>query len=911
MPKTTTPNSKPTDKLLPRLSLFFFDRPWLSVSLWLVVLVFGILSYTTFMKREGFPSINIPIVITSGTYAHDAATVDSQLGKPVSDIALKQAGVSSVLTTSQDNFMQTTVQYEESVDTTKAKKDLEKAIAASPNVPKDAKFEFAAPYFGATGGSLEKIDASVSLFDKNQTRSTAELTELADQAVVYLNQHKGAQVANFFVQSPFTSVSDVSGTSTEVQRTFDRYGDSEQGRPTFNNSVIIGVSGIKNADVIELDEQIQKALDGLEQQPGFKNIDTAISASFAPSIEESVSELQRVLLEGLIAVLIIGAIVIALRASLITVISMVTVLAIAIGVLFLTGYSLNVITLFALILGLSLIVDDTIIMVEALDAARRKHTTARAVVAEASRKVSRAMLAATLTAAFSFAPLLFVSGILGSFIRAIPTTIISSLVVSLIVALIFIPLFARFVLLGKKQLGKEGHVVELAAGFEERLAKAIGKPMLWSKGRRAKQVLVGFGALVVSAVFIMGAGVLFSKVTFNIFPASKDSNQIAIGITYPSGTSVPEAEAIADTVDKKVSTILGSNLVDASYFGAANNQLATLTVNLVSYGQRDDTAPQFVERINKQLQGTVDAQVKAYQVDVGPPASGFTVNIAADDRGTATKLATDLAAFLKQEDLKRPSGEVAKFTDVTVGNTDVFQRSEGKPILTVSANFDGTDTSTLTTLAEDAVKAKFTADRLQQYGMNSDALTFNIGQESENQDSFKSLALAFPIVLLAVFLLLAIQFRSLLQPLLIFMAIPFSLFGVAFGLFITDNPISFFALLGFFALIGLSLKNTILLTDFANQARRAGMGPIDAAVAALAERFRPLIATSLTAIVSLIPLALTSPFWEGLAFTLIFGLASSTILVILVFPYYYLGGEYVRMKTRQLFRWIRRKATRT
>src|SRR5690606_5787693 len=99
-----------------------------------------------------------------------------------------------------------------------------------------------------------------------------------------------------------------------------------------------------------------------------------------------------------------------------------------------------------------------------------------------------------------------------------------------------------------------------------------------------------------------------------------------------------------------------------------------------------------------------------------------------------------------------------------------------------------------------------------------------------------------------------------------------------------------------FALIGLSIKNTILLTDYSNQARRAGMDAIDAAHAALGERFRPLIATSLTAVVSLIPLAITSPFWEGLTVVLIFGLLSSTFLVITVFPYYYLGSEFLRTR---------------
>jgi cobalamin synthase len=73
------------------------------------------------------------------------------------------------------------------------------------------------------------------------------------------------------------------------------------------------------------------------------------------------------------------------------------------------------------------------------------------------------------------------------------------------------------------------------------------------------------------------------------------------------------------------------------------------------------------------------------------------------------------------------------------------------------------------------------------------------------------------------------------------------------------------------------------------------MGAIDAAVEALSERFRPLIATSLTAVVSLIPLAVTSPFWQGLAVVLMGGLLSSTLLVVTVFPYYYLGGEFLRM----------------
>ncbi len=212
----------------------------------------------------------------------------------------------------------------------------------------------------------------------------------------------------------------------------------------------------------------------------------------------------------------------------------------------------------------------------------------------------------------------------------------------------------------------------------------------------------------------------------------------------------------------------------------------------------------------------------------------------------------------------------------------------------MSAGFSADDTTTLVTLAQDALREEFDSSKLATYGVSNDAIQFDLGQEGENQESFKGLVVAFPIVLIVIFLLLAIEFRSLLQPLLIFLAIPFSLFGITLGLFVTNNAFSFFCAMGFFALIGLSIKNTILVVDYANQSRRAGMSAIDAATAALEERFRPLIATSLTAVFSLIPLALSSPFWQGLAVVLIGGLISSTFLVITVFPYYYLGGEYLR-----------------
>lgn len=896
----------PRDKLLPKLTTFFFDRPRITALLWLALTLFGILSYTTFLKREGFPSVNIPISIVSGTYfVNDPAKVDKDVAKPISDAALKDKTAKIVQSQSADNFFSIQIQYTEDTDAKVAAKNLEQSLKSSGKLPKTAVINYNVPYFGVTGGDIEQIDVALSFYSSKE-KPLSDLTAKAQTAAKWLQDQNLSLVDKVFVKSPYESVTDPkTGKPIKVQRAFDRFGIREDNETKYFDSVIIGMSKKANTDVIKLDKQVREAVDRLHQQPQFKDFTAEVSASFAPQIKENISELQRVLLEGLLAVLVVGSLVIAIRASLITVLSMITVLVITIGLLFLIGYSLNVITLFALILGLALIVDDTIIMIEAIDAARRHEKDPRQAVKDATRKISRAMVAATATACLCFAPLLFVGGILGSFIRAIPITIISSLIISLFVALIFIPFFARFILLGKKQMGARG-VKEVAAGFEAKLAAIIAKPMIWARNSKKRLFSVGITALVIGFGFL-AAGIFIAKdVVFNIFPPTKDTNGIVLTVNYPPNTTVAKAEEISKKVDKIAAEVIGPNFVKSAYYNSGSAQSSTEQIEITSYNKRDIASPDIVKQLDERFKNFKEAQVIAGQLDLGPPTAVFIVQLDATNRPAAFKAAQDLGAFLKTTELKRINGTTARFTNVTVSSPDQYIRASGKPIVTVGSGFDGDDTTTLVTLGQTAVKEKFNGDKLKSYGLKSDALSFDLGQETENQDSFKTLALAFPVLLIVMFVLLAFQFRSLLQPLLIFMAIPFSIFGVMLGLRLTNNAISFFTMLGFFALIGLSIKNTILLTDFANQARRSGLGAIDAAHAALEERFRPLFATSMTAVVSLIPLALSSPFWQGLAVVLIFGLLSNTLLVITVFPYYYLGAEYLRLhiSTKDFFIWL-------
>jgi len=894
--------ASPNDKLLPRLTSFFFDRPILTLVLWVLILGFGILSYTTLLRREGFPTITVPIAIVDGaTAGSDSTELDATVTQPIAKAARALPETSMVMTQTTSTFYSVTIQYKDGANATAATNKL-KAAVGKLNLPKSALVKYEVPYFGVTGGDTQKIDLAISFYDKQNRSSTAELLTKARDAVKALNAQHVPGVKTFSVKDPFSAVTLPDGTQAEIQQTFDRLSFRAGDQTTIANSVLITVEAAPNPDVIKLDANVQKALETLDGNTQFKGYGTRISASYAPSIKDNINELQRVLLEGLVIVLVVGSLIIAIRASLITVLSMLTVIAVTIGLLYLIGYTLNVITLFSLILGLSLIVDDTTIMVEAIDAGRRHDTDRRAIVKRAATKVSRAMVAATTTASLSFAPFLFVGGVLGSFIRAIPVTIISSLIVSLLVALVFIPFFSRFTLLTPKQLKTRKHN-ELAAKLEAGVAAMIARPMLWAQHSRKRLLSLGVLAVIVGLGFLIGGGLLASKVVFNIFPPAKDTNEMIVTLNYPAGTQIQQAQNLAAQADELTAKVLGDKLVQSSYYGLANAQSASAQLQIISYTKRSETASQLVTK----LQATFDhqfsgAKAEVNQVDLGPPASAFTVQINGENRQAALKAANDIASYLKTAELKRPSGKVAHFTHITLPNPEVFTGKDGQVTVDVGASFDGSDTTTLVTLGQDAVKKAFPAQKLQSYGLKASDLGFDIGQESENQNSFKTLALAFPVLLLIMYLVLVLEFRSFIQPLLIFMAIPFSVFGVMFGLFATNNPISFFSMLGFFALIGLSIKNTILLTDFANQSRRAGNNPVDAAIAALEERFRPLFATSVIAVLSLVPLAITSPFWQGLAVVLIFGLLSSTLLVLTVFPYYYLGVEFLRTKTGRAVR---------
>lgn len=882
--------------LFARMSSFFFERARTTAIVLLILLISGGTIYSSVIKREGFPPIQFPLSFVNGLYfVNDRGVVDQELAKPFYERVSAIDGVDKVQTTSNTNDFTGVVFFEESVSPEAGAQAIRDAIEGDA-LPQEAQLNVVSI---DPASYLNKYDMLLTVYGGDG--DVAKLEEVANYVAKDITNSEAVTTADALpllstAQNPET------GESQTAQTSFNRIGRQVDGEMKFYDAVTIGVDrDDENYDVIQLSESVSAYLENLNLEQFNDDYNVIIGADFAESINAQINSLQDNLLTGLIAVSIISLLLISWRASLITAIFMVTVMAVTIIMLYVVGYTLNTITLFALVLSLGLFVDDATIVVEAIDAAKKKRKKPLKVIQEAVGKIGAASFAGTFTTVLVFLPLAFITGILGEFIRLMPITVIIALISSLVLSLTVIPVLAKYLLLKTDKVSWFTRVNPIAK-LESWLAKSLGSlpRMLKTKPMVGRFVAVFMVLLSIGGIF---AALTFAgKVPFNIFPASKDSDQIGITLTFPEGYSINDAQNTSKIVEQVVEEEAG-DLVRRVTYGSfsivqPNARSADILVELVPFNERERTSPQLIESLQTQLNEDLPpgTKTKVVQYDAGPPVDDypFKIQLYNEDETTVLKLAQELQVFLDDATVTRANGTTAQILEVNPPRSSSVQRIDGKRFVEVSAAFSEDDVSALLVAAEELTTKKFTQEYLNNNGYAGTTITYDFGQESENADSFAALGVVFPVALGLMYLLLALQFKSFLQPLLIFLAIPFTFLGVFSGLYLFDNSLSFFVMVGLIGLIGIAVNNTILLTTYINQEREAGADAVDAVSNAITKRFRPLLATTVTTIVALLPLALADPFWEALAYTIIFGLASSTIFVLLSFPYYYLGFERLK-----------------
>lgn len=881
---------KPKLNPFQKFSLFFYDNFRIGFVIWIIVLGFGALSYTTLMTRKGFPSVNVPLSTISGVYVvGDKDKVDADLTKPISEKLKTIDGVKSTDVRAFDNNFFALVEYDEGVDLPRVSSEVQNSVN-NLALPDSAKIEF--KVLDVTKFN-QAYDIVVSVYDKNGQTVTEEQANAISKSLSSVSEVAKAEVIPQFkqVNSP------INGTTINQKVAFDRVGKlaENQERAKVYQSYSIGIVGTSKADDLKLYEDINLKIQEINKSG---DIQAVVSADYAEGIREQLSSLQGSLLEGLLIVVIISFALISWRAGLSTALSMVTVLLATVGVLYLLGYTLNTITLFGLVLSLSLIVDDTTIIAEAIDAAKHRHRDKRQAIIEAISKVARASATGTFVTALAFAPMLFITGLLGSFIKVMPVTIITAIILSLIVSLALIPLLSKNLILA----GKSKNINPITR-FEVKVRDWLVNNILKTRNSFKRKLTMAVFSVALAVGSVGSAFYIFSTLKFDIFPAAKDGNELTMTIKFEEGTPIAKAEKITDEVNDRLAKSLNGYVRKISYTNNADNRHAAAVITLTPYQDRYLDYMQLRDSANAVI-GTIDgAKVKVDLLAAGPPKDDepLSIRINSEDSAKAMVLANDIVKSINNHELTRVNGTTAKIIEPNIVNELSTTRYDSAKVVEVKAKFDADDVSQLVQLAQSDIKKEFPDNRVQSYGLSKDAVKFDFGSESDNQESFSSMVKAFPILLIAMYILMLLQFRSFIQPLLVFLAIPFSWLGVALGLKLSDNPISFFVLVGFFALIGIAVNNTILLTDYANREISNGKTHVEAIAEALKNRFRPLLTTSVTSVAALIPLTLTDPFWESLAITLMAGLISSTILVVITFPYFWLMTELARTKVMSMF----------
>jgi HAE1 family hydrophobic/amphiphilic exporter-1 len=854
--------------------------------IWTIIIALGLICYLQVMKREGFPNVQSPIGSAVINYpVNDKNIVDEKITKPVVEETLKNSNVKKVTGISNGNGSNIIIEYKESADAEAENNKINNSIKDKNLIPKEVEPKFSKISAGKYRSKYDVLLAIHSeslnneeLFNYSQKINDQLKDELKDSQVEVVDQLSSVKLPN--------------GTEQSVVQGFDWYGYRDGNEIKLDQSFILGIQKPDDKDLISYNEEINSLVNRFNSSNS--NIQASVAAAEAPVVESQIEMLQKNLLEGILIVSLVCLAFISVRAGIVASISMLATLTLSMIILYLSGITLNTITLFSLILCIGLIVDDTVIMIEAIEKYEGKFNNFIEVVRFSANRVAVASLAGTLTTMLGFAPLLFITGVLGKFIRILPITVMVSLAVSLLVSVTFVPFFARVT---KPKNRKKKSNCNPFVCLEKNIGRFLHNTIL--KINTSKKKLLAMLASVSLGLIIIAFGVVkLSALKFDIFPQTKNTNNLKVVYSVEPSQGITNSREKSATINNAINESVGEYVDSISYYSSGTPLGGTIQIKLTPYEKRDLTSLKVLDKLKTKLEKIEGADIYASQVDVGPPKDEFPfkVQINNENSQAAISATNKLNEYLSGLSLKRPNSSTAKInkTEFKV-ESPIVTRVDNNKVIELKAGFDSNDTSTLVNLAKAEVE-KYLDKSDNRFGLDKSDFKFDFGSESSNQESFKGVIYALPILLIAMYILLAIQFKGFIQPLLIFMAVPFSLPGVAIGLTLTNNPISFFAVVGFFALIGISVNNTIMLVDFANQKRREGFGPREAMAKAIKARIRPLLVTSITAVVALLPLVLTDPFWESLAVTLMFGLISSTILVTTIFPYYYLAIEKVRYK---------------
>lgn len=755
-------------------------------------------------------------------------------------------------------------------------------------------------------------------------------------------------------------------------------------RTNGRNSISLSVQKQTNANTVNVAKTVKEEIDKLVKEYPDLNIDVVFDQG--QYIEMSVSNVaNNAILGGILAVFILFVFLKNIRTTLIIATAIpISIIATFVMVYF-AGISLNIVSLGGLALGVGMLVDNAIVVLENIYRHRNEGYSRIEAALYGTQEVGNAILASTLTTIVVFLPIAFTEGMAAQIFKELALTITFSLLASLIVALSFIPMLSSKLLKMVKphEVSRSKLLSKILDKWDDAISsidRFYQKILIWVLKHKVRTIVIVFAIFIFSLLLIPIIG--------SEFMPAMDQGMFTVDIEMPKGSLLEKTNEVSKKLEDLLSKIPELDIMHVSVGGSgvismtnsSSSDTASISVTLKPLKERDRSTTEIVEEVRNAVKKIAGADIKVTEISTnfGGLSGGSSVSIQISG--------PDL------DRLEEISKDVVQIVSATKGTRQVESSiSEGRPEAQIYINRDkasayGLSTTQIASVIRTAVegrvattykvngteidiKVQYPEDKrntleqlksisvLSPLGMQIPLLDvaeikieqgptsisradqeryvtvtadvfgrssgdvndelqekiknyslpdgYSIKFTGENEmmvEAFEDLTLALILAVFLVYMVMAIQFESLVHPLTIMFSVPVAYSGSLLGLAITKTPLSVPGYIGAIMLAGIVVNNAIVLVDYINTLRGRGLERDEAIIKAGPTRLRPILMTTLTTILALIPSAMG--LGEGaeamapLAIVVMFGLTTSTILTLLIVPVIYCLFDNISMKLK-------------
>jgi multidrug efflux pump len=1005
------------------------SRPVMAGVMSVLLILFGIVGYTFLGTRE-YPVTDSPIVMVTTVYPGASADIiASQVTKPLEEAIAEANGIRSVSSTSREQVSIITVEFELNADLEAAANDVRDKVSKSrQQLPTDIEptiVEKAGPAdflvfltVQSKTKSLEDVTDFVNINVKEKLQSIPGVrlvdsyagrkramrlrmdpVKLAAYGLTPIDIQTALQRENVDLPS-----GRIEGENTEVTlRTegrlvteddfnnmilrenagaivrFKDIGEAIMSSQNERTAMIIysgktadygvgtGVSPQRGANSLAIVDEFKKRFEEIKRTAP-KEYEIALGKDFTVPVRNSLSEVEETLLLSFALVsLIIFIFLRDWRSTIIPLVAIPVSIISSFFIMYIAGFSINVLTLLGLVLAIGLVVDDAIIVLENIYSKVEEGMSPIMAARQGSAEIYFAVISTTVTLVAVFLPILFLGGLTGRVFKEFAIVVAGSVSVSAFVALTLTPMMSAYLL---RSGTSHNWLYKKTEPWFVKLNNAYGRSL-------AAFMKVRWLGFVLLAVSFGIAYWLAPKLPSELAPL-EDRSMIGLAVMAPEGTSYESMEQSMKEIGNFISDSIPDLNAERTYtaIAAAGGTLAQpvnggfqwiflkepkdrksgltqqqifmklvgasqrfrnvliIPVQMPTIGGYGNTQPvQYViqapglkelisvmPKLMSQVSGNTklnfaDADFKinrpeisisidrqrAAQLGISTQAIGQTLQLALSSRRYGYFIHNDrqyeVIGQLDRKDrsapydlrslyLKSGSGEMVSLDNLTKLNEGISPPAIYRYNQSYSATISATPAAGVS-LGE-AIKEldKITAKELPKNFSTSLA-----GQSRDYSESSDSLVFAFIFAIVLIYLVLAAQFESLIDPFIILLTVPMALTGALLSLWFTAQTVNIFSQIGIIMLIGLITKNGILIVEFANQSKEEGSSIIDAAKIAAVSRFRPILMTTLAMIFGTLPIALSlgtsSGSRQSLGIVVVGGLIFAGILTLYVIPAIY------------------------